>query len=57
MVSPPCSGNTWRNRYCTVMPFIIKVAAVLSETPSGSGIRNWAGITRTSEYAPCGPMR
>jgi hypothetical protein len=48
MVSPPLSGKTWRNRYCAVMPFIISVAAVRSDTPSGSGISTSAGIRRTS---------
>ena len=57
IVSPPFSGKTWRNRYWTVMPFMISVAAVRSEMPSGSGISTSAGITRTSEYAPCGPSR
>ena len=31
------------------MPFIIRVAAVLSLTPSGIGMRTSAGMTRTSE--------
>ena len=48
MVSPPCRGNTCRNRYCAVRPFIISVAALRSLMPSGSGISTSAGITRTS---------
>lgn len=33
------------------------LAAVLSETPSGNLISTAAGITRTPEYPPWGPIR
>ncbi len=55
IVSPDSTRLVRRNRYCTVSPFSISVAAVRSAMPSGSLTSLSAGITRAVLYAPGGP--